>query len=133
MNEYSSSAPAALALPPDVVMLQMFTGFQVSQAVYVVAKLDIATILAEKGPRDIGQLAAEAGADADALGRVIRFLASLGVFRTNGDTVEITELGALLAAGPGQVDRAVCHAGQRAGEASGQLDGRVDPAAGVRP
>jgi hypothetical protein len=100
MNEDSSSAPAVADLPPDAVMLQMLTGFQVSQAVYVVAKLDIATILAEKGPREISQLAAEAGADAGALGRVIRFLASLGVFRTNGDTVEVTELGALLAAGP---------------------------------
>jgi hypothetical protein len=100
MTEDSSSAPPVPYLPPDAVMLQMLTGFQVSQAVYVVAKLDIATILAEKGPRTISQLADEAGADADALGRVIRFLASLGVFRTHGGEVEITELGALLAAGP---------------------------------
>jgi hypothetical protein len=100
MNQHSSSAPAEPDFPLDAIMLQMFTGFQISQAVYVAAKLDIATILAEKGPRDVRRLAAEAGADADALGRVIRFLASLGVFRTDGDMVEITELGALLAAGP---------------------------------
>jgi len=95
MTEAKDSPP----LPPHIVMLQMLSGFQVSQALYVVAKLNVATVLAEKGSRTIDQLAAEVNANADALGRVIRFLASLGVFRTNGDAVEITELGAVLAAG----------------------------------
>jgi hypothetical protein len=39
-------------------------------------------------------------ADADALGRLIRFLAQYGVFRMSGDTVEITDLGRMLADGP---------------------------------
>jgi hypothetical protein len=84
-------------------MLQMLAGFMVSQAVYAAAKLDVATILAEKGPRSVTDLAAEAGADADAFGRVIGFLATVGVFRTDGDKVEITELGSVLAAGPGSM------------------------------
>jgi O-methyltransferase len=39
-------------------------------------------------------------ANTDALGRLIRFLASVGPFRTSGDQVEVTELGATLADGP---------------------------------
>jgi hypothetical protein len=82
-------------IPAQIQMQQLAAGFQVSQALYVVAKLDIATILGD-GPRTVDQLAAETNANADALGRIIRFLATLGVFRTNGDEVEITELGATL-------------------------------------
>lgn len=81
-------------------MLQMILGFQISQAVYVGAKLGIAAILAAKGPPTVEELAAEVNANADALGRVIRFLASLGPFRTNGGQVEVTDLGATLADGP---------------------------------
>jgi predicted transcriptional regulator/SAM-dependent methyltransferase len=86
-----------------MTMLQMILGFQVSQAVYVVAKLGISAILAAKGPRTVEELAAEVNANADALGRVIRFLASLGLFRTNGAQVEVTDLGATLADGPGSL------------------------------
>jgi len=87
---------AAPQVPAQIQMMQLLAGFQVSQALYVVAKLDIATILSD-GPRTVDQLAAEANADADALGRIIRFLATLGIFRTSGEEVEITQLGATLA------------------------------------
>jgi hypothetical protein len=90
-------------IPAQLQMLQLVSGFQVSQALYVVAKLDIATLLSD-GPRTVDQLAAETHANADALRRIIRFLATLGVFRTNGENVEITELGATLAEdGPASV------------------------------
>jgi hypothetical protein len=82
--------------PANMLMLQMLAGFQVSQALYVVAKLDVATVLAG-GPRTVREIAAEVDADADALGRIIRFLATLGLYRTNGEQVEVTELGATLA------------------------------------
>ncbi|MFB9831363.1 methyltransferase [Actinoallomurus acaciae] len=92
----TENAPASpLEIPPSLQMLQLLTGFQISQALYVVAKLDVATILSN-GPRTIDQLAAETSASADALGRIIRFLATLGVFRTDGDQIEVTELGATL-------------------------------------
>ena len=100
VTEISKAPAPTVSLPPSVVMLQMLSGFQVSQALYVAAKLDIATILAAKGPQTIGQLAAEVHANADALGRVIRFLASVGVFRTDGEQVAVTELGTALAEGP---------------------------------
>jgi predicted transcriptional regulator len=86
------------APPADMVMLQMLSGFQVSEALYVAAKLDIATVLAS-GPRTVNEIAAEVNADADALARIIRFLATLGLYRTSGDQVEVTELGATLAKG----------------------------------
>lgn len=83
-----------------VRMIQMLAGFQVSQALYVVAKLGIATALLA-GPRSIEELAVTTQADSDALRRLVRLLATLGVFRrTDEDTVEITELGATLAEGP---------------------------------
>jgi O-methyltransferase domain/Dimerisation domain len=92
----STITDAPRQIPAQIQMMQLLAGFQVSQALYVVAKLDIATILSD-GPRTVRQLAAETHANADALGRIIRVLATLGVFRTNGDEVDITELGATLA------------------------------------
>lgn len=89
--EVSPKSPSEI--PPLIATLQMIAGFQVSQAIYVVAKLNIPTILAVKGPQTIDQLAAEAGADADALGRVVRFLASVGFFRRTDGRIEVTEMG----------------------------------------
>lgn len=70
----------------------MLSGFEVSQALYVVAELGVATALLD-GPRGIKDVAGEVGADTDALARVIRFLAPFGVFRTEGDEVAVTDLG----------------------------------------
>src|ERR1035438_1983965 len=86
-------------VPAPVRMQQLLSGFEVSQALYVVAELGVATALLD-GPRTVKELALATGADADALGRIIRFLASLGVFQTNGETVPVTDLGRTLADGP---------------------------------
>ncbi|MCZ4610304.1 methyltransferase [Streptomyces sp. Lzd4kr] len=77
-----------------------------SQALFAVAELDVATELLS-GPRKVDDIATKVGADADALGRVIRYLAQYGVFRRSGDTVEITELGRTLADGPADSLRSV--------------------------
>jgi hypothetical protein len=87
-------------------MHQLLTGFQTSQALFAVAELDVATALLN-GPRRVGDLAKEVGADEDTLGRIIRYLAQNGVFRTSGDAVEITDLGRTLADGPADSLRAV--------------------------
>jgi precorrin-6B methylase 2 len=84
----------------------MLFGFQMSQALFAVAELDVATALLN-GPREVEDLATEVGADADALGRIIRFLAQHGVFRTSGSTVQITDLGSVLADGPADSLRSV--------------------------
>lgn len=69
----------AVEIPPQVVLHQMMNGYRVTQMLYVVAKLGIADHL-EHGPRTVDELAAASGAHADALYRVLRTLASLGVF-----------------------------------------------------
>jgi Dimerisation domain len=86
-------------IPPAVRMQQLLSGFEVSQALYVIAELGVAPALLD-GPRSVKEVALATGADPDALGRIIRFLASLGVFQTDGEIVTVTDLGRTLADGP---------------------------------
>lgn len=60
-------------------LLQMSMGFMVTSALSVVTKLDIADLLWD-GPRHVTELAAATGAQDEALYRVMRALASAGVF-----------------------------------------------------
>lgn len=57
MTETASSPAPAMGIPPNYIMLQMLAGFQVAQALYVAANLDISTILVAKGPRTVQELA----------------------------------------------------------------------------
>jgi hypothetical protein len=70
---YSSSA----------ALFQMATGYWVSQAIYVAAKLGIADLLKD-GPQSCVALAAATGSDAPSLFRVMRALASVGIFSQLG-------------------------------------------------
>ena len=63
---------------------QMTNGYQVSQAIHVVATLGIADVL-EDGPRSADELAPATGAHATALYRILRALASVGVFTEETD------------------------------------------------
>lgn len=65
--------------PPPEVMLRMITGYWVSQAVGVAARLGVADQLTS-GPRSSDDLARAVGAQPQALHRVLRMLASIGVF-----------------------------------------------------
>ncbi|WP_328440793.1 acetylserotonin O-methyltransferase [Streptomyces sp. NBC_00444] len=85
-------------VPKPVQMLQLLVGFQISQALYVVAKQGLSTALAD-GPLTVEQLAAATGTNADVLRRIVRALAPLGVFRTDDGLVEVTDLGKTLADG----------------------------------
>jgi SAM-dependent methyltransferase len=60
-------------------MAQMITGYWVSQALYVAAKLGLADLLAD-GPRTADDLARATATQARALYRLLRALASVGVF-----------------------------------------------------
>lgn len=71
-------------LPPPIVLMQMATGYVVSQALYVAAKLKIADLLKD-GPRTSEELAQAVGANARFLYRTLRALASLGVFAETED------------------------------------------------
>ena len=73
------TSTAAGASPPPVAMLQMMTGYWVSQAVYVAAKLGIADLLID-GPVSCDNLATLTRTHAPSLRRALRALASVGVF-----------------------------------------------------
>jgi hypothetical protein len=64
-------------------LFQMATGYWVSQAIYVAAKLGIADLLKD-GPQSYVALAAATGSDAPSLFGVMRALASVGVFSQVG-------------------------------------------------
>ena len=84
------------AVPPPATLLQMMTGYWVSQALYVAAKLGVADLLAD-GPRPVEALAAATQTDTLSLRRVLRALASVGVFtEARPGTFALTPLAALL-------------------------------------
>jgi hypothetical protein len=91
MNDDEQMGP-----PPSAVLVRILGGFQVSQAAYVVAKLGVATILEQEGPTTAAALAERTGARPEPLARLVRTLAPLGLFSTEGDTVAVTPVGALL-------------------------------------
>jgi len=97
MSEVSPTGPGAN--PPPVTLLQMMTGYWVSQALYVAAKLGVADLLAD-GPRPVEVLAAATQTDAASLRRVLRALASVGVFtEASPGAFALTPLAALLRTG----------------------------------
>ena len=67
------------ALQPQKALLQMISGYWVSQSVYVAAKLGIADLLKD-GSKCCDELATTTGVNARALYRLMRGLASMGVF-----------------------------------------------------
>lgn len=66
-------------LPAEIIMKQMASGYWISQCVYVAAKLGIADLLTDT-PKHCDQLAATTNTNSDTLYRLLRALASLGVF-----------------------------------------------------
>jgi len=77
MIEHHQTANAGI--PPSVVMLRMISGFRVSRAIYISAKLGIADLLKE-GSKHTEELAEITGTHAPSLYRVMRALASVGIF-----------------------------------------------------
>lgn len=67
-------------LPPKILMSQMIFSYVVAKAIHVAAKLNIADEIAANGPMDCFQLAAACGANVEALSRLMRALASNGIF-----------------------------------------------------
>jgi hypothetical protein len=90
--------------PPQAAMLNLIIGFWVSRLIYVAAKLKLADLLKD-GPRTADELAATAGVQARALYRVLRALASVGVFaETKDGRFKLTPLAATLKTGvPGSM------------------------------
>lgn len=94
----------AAAVPPAATMLQMITGYWISKMIFMAAKLGIADSL-KKGQKTIDQLASATGTLPDPLHRLMRALASVGVFaETKPRTYKTTALGKTLeTGGPGSM------------------------------
>jgi hypothetical protein len=105
---WRSDAPAAQHL------MQMAGGFFFTAALHPIAKLKIADLLAD-GPMPVTELAQKTGSNADALYRVLRLLASAGVFAESaGKVFALTPVSDVLRAdAPGSMRDMVLWLGNR--------------------
>lgn len=96
------------ALPPQAQIMQMATAHWVSRFLHVAAELNLADHLAE-GPRGAEELAPLTETHAPSLYRIMRTMASLGLFTEDAaHRFSLTPLGATLRTGvPGSVRGAV--------------------------
>lgn len=95
----SADVPPTSDLPPHVQLIQMAVAVWAARAVYAAAKLRLPDLLAN-GPRTAGDLAQATGVDSDALHRLMRALASRGVFTEVGpQCFALTALGTALKSG----------------------------------
>lgn len=84
---------------PQRQMLEMITGYWITQSLYVAAKLGIPDLV-DEGPVPVGELAAQTKVQPELLRRVLRALASIGVFsEVSPGTFAQTPLSALLRTG----------------------------------
>ncbi len=91
-------------MPPPAQMMHMITGFWVSCCVYAAARLNVAHYLAE-APMSAEDLATATGSHAPSMFRLLRALASVGVFSRNAEgKFALTPLGDTLRPGvPGSM------------------------------
>ncbi len=109
----ATSAPSEV--PPQVALYHLAISHYLSHALRLAAKLKLADLLSD-GPRPAADLAAATGTHAPSLARVIRLLATAGVFeeQANG-AIALTALGQCLRTGvPGSAHAMVMlFAGER--------------------
>src|SRR5262249_35255142 len=70
---------SAQEMPPPIALYRMITGFYVSKAIYVTARLGIADFLTD-GPMDTEELAQASKTHGQSLKRVLRLLITAGLF-----------------------------------------------------
>ena len=102
-NAHANSNPNP-DVPPPVQMLKLAMGYWVSQACAVVARLGVPDRIAA-GARSSDELARELGANTDALYRLLRCCASVGVLtEQSGKRFALTPVGdTLKSGGPGSL------------------------------
>jgi hypothetical protein len=107
---------------PAALLLRMVTGYWVSQALYVVAKLGIADLLRD-GAQESAALARATGMHTHALYRMLRTLASVGVFvEDEAGRFRLTPIGACLQTGsPGSLRAWTMAAGEELYRAWGDI------------
>ncbi len=108
--------------PIEQALLRMAQGYQLSQALYVAAKLGVADVLGA-GPSDVDAVAAAVGARAPELGRVIRALVAAGVFVELEDgRIALNDAAAALQAdAPARTRDVIINFGQEMYRAFGEL------------
>ncbi|WP_224388612.1 acetylserotonin O-methyltransferase [Pseudonocardia sp. ICBG1293] len=80
-----------------MLIVQLSTGFQISQALFVVVDTGVATCLEQEGPTTVGDLAERTGTRPDRLARLLRALVPVGVLTLDeAGRFGVTEAGALL-------------------------------------
>lgn len=86
-------------LPPQAQLMRFIVGKWISKPIYVAAELGVADMLAN-GPRSVEELAQESGTLASSLHRILRALASVGIFtQLNDGTFELTPMAECLKTG----------------------------------
>lgn len=80
---------------PFDTLQQVAGGYCVARCLHVVADLGVADAL-NTAPRDARELAADVGADPDALFRILRLLAAHGIFAADGDRFSHSPASSLL-------------------------------------
>src|SRR5512137_2395667 len=90
--------------PPHVALLEQTLSFWFTQAIYVAAKLGVADHLKD-GPQTVAELATATGTHAPSLYRLMRALASIGVFAEDqsGRFALTPMAGALLSDAPNSI------------------------------
>ncbi len=104
----------AKKLPPPAVMFKFIMGRWVSRLIYIAAKLELADRL-KHGPLTVEELATAADVQAPALYRVLRALASVGIFaETKDKRFRLTPLAVTLQkAVPGSMHAAALMLGEK--------------------
>jgi len=107
---------------PAQQILQMLTGYWTSQAIYVAAKLGIADLV-NGGPKSSPELAQATGTHAPALYRLLRMLASAGIFAEDDQgRFGMTELARCLVDAPGSQRAAALMMGEEHFRCWGELE-----------
>jgi hypothetical protein len=86
INLGEQSTVSTEATSPSAFLIQIMLGSLATQAVYVAATLGIADLLVD-GPKSVDELARSRNADPASLYRVLRALASIGIFAEQDDRV----------------------------------------------
>src|SRR5213595_3687794 len=84
LRNHRSSVLAASEAGVRSALLQMIGGARVTQAIYVAARLNIADLLID-GPKTVDELALLSHTHPPSLYRLLRALASLGLFAEKAD------------------------------------------------
>jgi hypothetical protein len=82
-------------VPPQRILVQLLFGKQLTASIAAIARLGVADHMS-KEPVGVEELAAKTNAHAPSLYRVMRMLASLGVFKQTGDAFALTPVSELL-------------------------------------